>query len=62
MTIEHASSTNGRVRVERVIEDTRNDLQRRRGRLRPGKLVVPLALAFGVLMILRHFERSTTER
>ena len=62
MTTEPASSTNGRARIEHVIADTRSDLQRRRGRLRPGKLVVPVALALGVLLILRHFEQSTAER
>ena len=61
MTIEQASSTNGRVRVEHVIAHTRSDLQRR-PRLRPAKLVVPVALALGVLLVLRHFEQSTAER
>ena len=59
MTIDQAQSTNGRVSVEHVIEDTRNDL-RRRSRLRPGKLAVPVFFALGVILLLRHFESSTS--
>ena len=60
MTIERAQGTNGRVKVEQAIADTREALHTKpKGLVRPRKLFVPVLLALGVLMILRYFERST---
>jgi hypothetical protein len=60
MTIERAHSTNGRMKVEQAIADTREALQvKPKGLVRPRKLFVPVLLALGVLMLLRYFERST---
>jgi len=60
MTIERAPSKNGRGRVEHAIADAREVLQTsRRGRIRPRKLVVPVALALGVILFLRYLEQST---
>ncbi len=60
MTIERAQGTNGRVKVEQAIAGTREALQaKRQGRVRAQKLVVPVLLTLGVVMILRYFERST---
>jgi hypothetical protein len=53
-------STNGRLRVERAIDDARETMQsRKRGGIRPRKLVVPVLLALGVIYVLRRFEQST---
>ena len=53
-------STNGRLRVERAIDDARETMQeRKRSGVRPRKLVVPVLLALGVIYVLRRFEQST---
>ena len=60
MTIERAQGTNGRVKVEQAITGTREALKaKQQRRVRAHKLVVPVLLALGVVMILRYFERST---
>ena len=64
MTTEHTAgttSTNGRVRVERQIEEARAVLRdgQKGGRI-PRKLLVPALLALGVIAVLRHFEQSTS--
>jgi hypothetical protein len=56
---QHEHSTNGRVRVEQAISGARETIQaRKRGGVRPRKLVVPVLLALGVIYILRRFEES----
>jgi hypothetical protein len=55
---QHEHSTNGRVRVEQAISGARETMQsRKRGGVRPRKLVVPVLLALGVY-ILRRFEET----
>lgn len=61
-SIDPAHHTNGRARVERQIAETRDVLRgpsKSQRRLRPGKLLVPMLLAAGVILILRQFEQST---
>lgn len=60
MTIERASSTNGRGRVEHTIESAREALQTsKQVRVRPRKLMLPVLLALGVILFLRYLEQST---
>lgn len=60
MTTDQQRSTNGRVKVEQAISGAREAmLTSRRSRLRARKLVVPVLLALGVIVVLRRFEQST---
>lgn len=60
MTTDQQRSTNGRMKVERAITGARDAMQeRQKGRVRPRKLLVPVLLAVGVIVILRRFEQST---
>jgi hypothetical protein len=60
MTTDQRRSTNGRVKVEQAISGAREAMQsREKGRVRPGKLLVPVLLALGVIFVLRRFEQST---
>ena len=67
MTIEHAPSTNGHVKhaatppEQKVYRAAAAGRLKRESRVRPRKLLVPLALLFGVLMILRYFEQATAD-
>lgn len=63
MTIEGAASTNGRGKVEQAIVGARGGLRkpRRGAAVRPRKLIVPVALAVGVLLFLRYLEQSTAD-
>ena len=58
-TDQHQHSTNGRVKVEQAITNARETMQQRqKAGLRPRKLLVPLLLAAGVILVLRRFEQS----
>ncbi len=60
MTTDQQRSTNGRVKVEQAITGAREAMQAsRKGRVRPRKLLVPVLLALGVIIVLRRFEQST---
>ena len=60
MTTHQHRNTNGRVKVEQAINGARETMQQRQKRgLRPGKLLVPVLLALGVIAVLRKFEQST---
>ena len=60
MTTDQQRSTNGCVKVEQAITGTREAMQAsRKGRVRPRKLLVPVLLALGVIIVLRRFEQST---
>jgi hypothetical protein len=60
MTIDQRRSTNGRVKVEQAISGAREAmLSSQRSRFRPRKLLVPVVLALGVILVLRRFEQST---
>jgi hypothetical protein len=66
MTIEHAPSTNGHVKhaatpPEQKIYRPAAERMKRETRIRARKLLLPLALLFGVLMILRYFEQATAD-
>ncbi len=59
-TTDQQHSTNGRMKVERAITDARETMQeRKRAGVRPRKLLVPMVLALGVILVLRRFEQST---
>ena len=59
-TTDQQHSTNGRVKVERAITDARETMQeRQKAGVRPRKLLVPVLLALGVILVLRRFEQST---
>jgi len=66
MTIDQARSTNGRGpgsdrRPDAIIGGrATRALAARRPRPRLGRLAVPVALALGVILLLRHFEQSTS--
>ncbi len=48
------------MKVEQAITGARDAMQeRQKGRVRPRKLLVPVLLALGVIVILRRFEQST---
>ena len=60
MTTDQKRSTNGRVKIEQAITGAREAMQeRQKGRVRPRKLLVPVLLALGVIIVLRRFEQST---
>ena len=60
MTTDQQRSTNGRVKVEQAINGAREAMQaRQRGGARTRRLLVPVLLALGVIVILRRFEQST---
>jgi hypothetical protein len=60
MTTDQQPSTNGRVKVEKAISGAREAMQAsHKSRVRPRKLLVPLLLALGVIVVLRRFEQST---
>ncbi len=60
MTTDQQHSTNGRMKVEQAISGARDAMQTRQKRgVRPHKLLVPVLLALGVIVILRRFEQST---
>jgi len=60
MTTDQQHNTNGRVKVEQAVSGAREAMQERQKRgVRPRKLVVPVLLALGVIVILRRFEQST---
>ncbi len=60
MTTDQQHSTNGRMKVERAITDARETMQeRKKAGVRPRKLLVPIVLALGVILVLRRFEQST---
>lgn len=59
-TDQQHHSTNGRMKVERTITDARETMQeRKKAGVRPRKLLVPIVLALGVILVLRRFEQST---
>lgn len=61
LSMTDTASRNGRVRVENAISDARETMQaRKRGGVRPRKLLVPVLLALGVIYILRRFEDSAS--
>ena len=61
MTDETAPHTNGRVRVERSIAETRDVLRSpAKGGVRR-RLLVPALLAIGVIFVLRRLEQSTSD-
>ncbi len=66
MTIEQARSTNGRGpsgdrRADAIIGGPAIRARAaRRPRSRLGRLAVPVALLLGVILLLRHFEQSTS--
>jgi hypothetical protein len=53
----YARHTNGRVRVEQRIAETRELLERRPRRLR--RVLLPALLALGVLLVWRQLEQDT---
>jgi hypothetical protein len=60
MTTDQRRSTNGRVKVEQAISGAREAIeQRKKGGVRSRKLLVPVLLALGVILVLRRFEQST---
>jgi len=63
MTIEGTASTNGRGRVEQAIAVARAGLRKppRRGLVRPRRLVIPVALALGVILFIRYLEQTTAD-
>ena len=61
MTIDQARSTNGRdPRDDRRPDAIIGGPATRRPRVRLSRLAVPVALALGVILLLRHFEQSTS--
>lgn len=59
MTTDQQRNTNGRMKVEQAITGARDAMhERQKGRVRPRRLLVPVLLAVGVIVILRRFEQS----
>ena len=66
MTIEHAPSTNGHVKYAEAPAEAKVyrppvERAKRETSVRARKLALPLLLLFGVLMILRYFERTAAD-
>ena len=59
MTTERSRSTNGHLQHADQPDIYTYQPRQHRGGIRPGKLLLPILLLLGVILVLRHFEQST---